>query len=117
MSIWLVFLISHLVQSSITVFADPLERLRSSATAKVPIIIGSMENDGSVFAFGLTNLTAFLEVEVPGIDIPPDFVRSLYPGQNDSLVISDSIRELVFRWWVAQHTLAVRAALTAICWV
>ncbi|KAJ7103822.1 hypothetical protein C8R44DRAFT_640257, partial [Mycena epipterygia] len=80
-----------------TVFTNPLERLRTSATAKVPIVIGNMENDGSAFTVGMTNLTAFLEGEAPGNSISPAFVRTLYPGQNDSLVISDSFRDVGFR--------------------
>ncbi|KAJ7698124.1 hypothetical protein B0H17DRAFT_927865, partial [Mycena rosella] len=80
-----------------TVFPNPVERLRTGATANVPIIIGNMENDGTVFAEGLTNLTAFLDGEIPGSAISPDLVRSLYPGQNDSVIIADAIRDLVFR--------------------
>ncbi|KAJ7300985.1 Carboxylesterase [Mycena albidolilacea] len=80
------------VTDNITVFTNPLERIRAGSSAKVPIMIGNMENDGSTFAFGLTNLTAFLEGE--RIAISPDLVRSLYPGQNDSLVISDALRDV-----------------------
>ncbi|KAJ7034410.1 Carboxylesterase family-domain-containing protein [Mycena alexandri] len=84
--------------NSVTVFTNPLERLRASATAKVPIVLGNMENDGSAFTVGLTNLTAFLEGEIPGTPISPDLVRSLYPGENDSSIISDADRDLGFRW-------------------
>ncbi|KAJ7031881.1 cholinesterase [Mycena alexandri] len=85
------------VVDNVTVFTNPLERLRASATAKVPIVLGNMENDGSAFTVGLTNLTAFLEGEIPGIPISPDLVRSLYPGENDSSIISDADRDLGFR--------------------
>ncbi|KAJ7445249.1 Carboxylesterase [Mycena latifolia] len=85
------------VVDNVTVFTNPLERLRASATAKVPIVIGNMQNDGSAFTVGMTNLTAFLETEFPGIPISPDLVRSLYPGQNDSDVISDSSTDAAFR--------------------
>jgi hypothetical protein len=73
------FKITH----SVTAFTNPLERLRAGASAKVPIMLGNMENDASVFSLGMTNLTAFLEGEAPGVPISPDLVRSLYPGQND----------------------------------
>ncbi|KAJ7919952.1 Alpha/Beta hydrolase protein [Mycena leptocephala] len=46
------------VVDNATVFTDPLERLRRSATANIPIIIGNMENDGTAFTVGETNLTA-----------------------------------------------------------
>ncbi|KAF8217180.1 Carboxylesterase [Mycena galopus ATCC 62051] len=85
------------VVDNVTAFTNPLERLRAGASAKVPIMLGNMENDGSAFAVGLTNLTAFLEGEVPGVTIPPALVRSLYPGQNDTEIISDSLRDQGFR--------------------
>ncbi|KAJ6556578.1 Alpha/Beta hydrolase protein [Mycena vulgaris] len=78
-----------------TVFTNPLERLRAGDSAKVPIVLGNMENDGSVSAIGMTNLTAFLGGEFSAIS--PDLLRSLYPGENDTLVISDSSRDLGFR--------------------
>jgi hypothetical protein len=85
--------------SSLTVFDDPLERIRTGLTARKPIIIGSTENDGTFFALGQTNLTIFLNGEGLGA-IPADVVRSLYPGMSDSDVIADAIRDLAFRWYV-----------------
>ncbi|KAF7359838.1 Carboxylic ester hydrolase [Mycena venus] len=81
------------VVDNVTVFADPLERLRGNATANVPIIIGNMENDGTAFTVGETNLTAFLGGGGPGMRISPALVQSLYPGQNDSVVIADAFRD------------------------
>ncbi|KAJ7103838.1 Alpha/Beta hydrolase protein [Mycena epipterygia] len=83
------------IVDNVTVFSNPLERIRSSSTVKVPIVLGNMENDGSVSAVGMSNLTAFLESEIPGSISPA--VWALYPGQNDSLVISDSLRDMAFR--------------------
>ncbi|KAJ6614098.1 Carboxylesterase [Mycena sp. CBHHK59/15] len=80
-----------------TEFTNPLERLRSKSTARVPLIIGNMENDGTAFAEGTTSLTDFLGIEFPGLPISPDLVRSLYPGLNDSVVIADAIRDVAFR--------------------
>ncbi|KAJ7304537.1 Carboxylesterase, partial [Mycena albidolilacea] len=85
------------VVDNVTAFTNPLERLRAGASAQVPIMLGNMENDASVFALGMTNLAAFLEGEAPGVPISPDLVRSLYPGQNDTEVISDALRDLGFR--------------------
>ncbi|KAJ6582342.1 Alpha/Beta hydrolase protein [Mycena capillaripes] len=73
----------HLLASldlSLTIFSNPLERIRAGVMAKVPIMLGNMENDRGVFAVRMTNLTAFLEGEVPGVALSPDFMRSLYPG-------------------------------------
>ena len=33
---------------SITAFDDPLQRIRTGQIARVPILLGSMEDDGSV---------------------------------------------------------------------
>lgn len=90
-----------------TNFDDPLESIRTNKTARTPILIGSVQDDGSLFAVGLTNLTEFLASELsPSISldtISPDTIRALYPGQNDSQVISSSIRDFVFRWCVSPH--------------
>ncbi|KAJ7648710.1 Carboxylesterase [Mycena polygramma] len=85
------------IVDNLTVFPNPLERIRAGATAKVPIILGNTENDGTIFTVGQTNLTAFLAAELPGIPILPDYVRSLYPGENDTVVIADSDRDAGFR--------------------
>ncbi|KAJ6603196.1 Carboxylesterase family-domain-containing protein [Mycena vulgaris] len=87
------------VVDNITAFANPIERLRAGNSARVPIVLGTTENDGTVFTLGVTNLTSFLgaEIPIPGITIPPDLVRSLYTGQNDSIVIADTFRDLAFR--------------------
>jgi carboxylesterase type B len=91
-----------LVLGSVTVFDDPLQRIRTGLTARKPIIIGSMEDDGTVFTVGMSNLTAFLQGTLGPIAsaISPNLVRSLYPGLNDSQVIADVFRDLIFRWFV-----------------
>ncbi|KAJ7630507.1 Alpha/Beta hydrolase protein [Roridomyces roridus] len=83
------------VVDGVTVFADPLGRIRSGLTARVPFIIGNMQNDGTVFAFGLTDLTAFLQVETGGL-ITAAEVRPLYPGLNDSTIIAEIIKDVAF---------------------
>ncbi|KAJ7752940.1 Alpha/Beta hydrolase protein [Mycena metata] len=76
---------------------NPLVRVRAGNIAKVPLIVGNTENDGSVFTMGSTNITAFLDAILPGNTISPAFLRSLYPDQNDSVVIADADRDFVFR--------------------
>ncbi|KAJ7859378.1 Alpha/Beta hydrolase protein [Mycena olivaceomarginata] len=85
------------VIDNVTVFADPLERLRGGITANVPIIIKNMENDGTAFTIGETNLTAFLGGRGPGMPISPALVQSLYPSRNDSVIIADAFRDRGFR--------------------
>jgi carboxylesterase 2 len=86
----------------VTVFDDPLQRIRTGLTARKPILIGSMEDDGTLSTIGISNLTAFLQATLgPAASaISPNLVRSLYPGLNDSQVIADVFRDLGFRWFV-----------------
>ncbi|KAJ6579815.1 Carboxylesterase family-domain-containing protein [Mycena sp. CBHHK59/15] len=80
----------------VAVFTNPFERLRAASTAGVPLIIGNLEDDGTLFAVGIMNLTAFA-AEIPGNPVTPEYVRSLYPGLNDSMVIASSLRDASFR--------------------
>lgn len=86
---------------SITAFDDPLQRIRTGQAARVPILLGSMEDDGSVLTYNLSNISTFLE-QFGSIasSVTPDDVRALYPGSNDSQVIADAERDIVFRWCV-----------------
>jgi hypothetical protein len=59
-----------------------------------------MQNDGTLFTVGETNLTAFLDASGVGSLVSADLVRSLYPGQNDTDVIADADRDIVFLWFV-----------------
>ncbi|KAF8201290.1 Carboxylesterase [Mycena galopus ATCC 62051] len=82
------------VVDNITVFTDSLEQIRSNATARVPILIGALENDGSYVAVNLTNLTSFLEGVLPGASPQlAQIVRSLYPSLDDNIVIADVVRD------------------------
>jgi hypothetical protein len=66
----------------------------------VALLTGSTQNDGTLFTIGENNLTNFLSTfqnRVPG-GVSPDFVRSLYPGMNDTDVIEDAFRDVFFLW-------------------
>ncbi|KAF5349361.1 hypothetical protein D9758_011788 [Tetrapyrgos nigripes] len=82
------------VVDNITTFTNGIERIRSGDVAQVPVFIGNTQDDGSLFAVGMSNLTAFLET-LPG-QISPDLVRSLYPGLNDSAIVAAAGRDLSF---------------------
>ena len=91
---------THVI-GSITAFDDPLQRIRTGQTARVPLLLGNLENDGSVLTFNLSDLSAFLARFGPHIgSIPLDEVRALYPGLNDSQVIAGAERDILFRWCV-----------------
>ncbi|KAJ7217313.1 Carboxylesterase [Mycena pura] len=98
------------VVDNVTAFTNPLERIRAGASAGVPIILGNMENDGTVFVVGVTNLTEFVEAQLPGTGVTADLLRSLYPGQNDASVIASSYRDFVFRCPDELWSAAVRGA-------
>ncbi|KIJ56381.1 hypothetical protein M422DRAFT_239602 [Sphaerobolus stellatus SS14] len=83
------------VIDNITAFAHPLQRIANHQTATVPIIIGNNNNDGTLFALGITDLPAFLNSTFgPGVTAAQ--VRALYPGQNDTDVVADVLRETSF---------------------
>ncbi|KAJ7863730.1 Alpha/Beta hydrolase protein [Mycena olivaceomarginata] len=84
------------IVDNVTFFADPFQRIRTGLTARVPFIIGNTENDGSIFALNLTNLTEYLATNF-GPFVTADEVRALYPsGLGDNAVISELTKDLVF---------------------
>jgi carboxylesterase type B len=92
----------------VTAFADPLKRIRTGQVAQVPILIGSTEDDGTIFAYKTTqSLSEFLKDQLGpyAVLVPPNLVRSLYPGLNDLHVIYAVIRDVVFRWCVHSTSL------------
>ncbi|KAF7324603.1 Carboxylic ester hydrolase [Mycena kentingensis (nom. inval.)] len=83
------------VVDNITTFSDPLQRIRSGKTANVPFIIGHMQDDGTLFTLGITDLTAFLNAISGGL-VTADQVRPLYPGLSDEEIIWASYRDSTF---------------------
>jgi hypothetical protein len=94
------------VIGSVTFFDDSLQRIRTGQIARVPILLGNMQDDGTLFTYGISNLSAYLAgqfVSIAGSESAPpdsDMVRALYPGLNDSQVIAGTFRDIVFRWCV-----------------
>ncbi|KAF8576342.1 alpha/beta-hydrolase [Ramaria rubella] len=83
------------VIDNLTAFADPIQRIQNKQTARVPIMIGANQNDGSVFTVGETDLAEFLSAEV-GTAVTPDEVRAVYPGLDDAEIIPTAFRDVVF---------------------
>ncbi|KAF5358876.1 hypothetical protein D9757_012298 [Collybiopsis confluens] len=75
-----------------TTFADNLERIRAGNIAQVALLAGSTQNDGTLFTIGESNLTQFIQ----RFNTSADFVRGLYPGENDTDVIADAFRDEIF---------------------
>ncbi|KAJ7271070.1 Carboxylesterase [Mycena rebaudengoi] len=76
------------VSDGVTAFSNPLSRIRTGLTARVPFIIGNMADDGSLSALGMMNLPQLLSTLFGG-QVTADQVRPLYPGLNDSMIISE----------------------------
>jgi hypothetical protein len=96
---------THVV-GSVTFLDDSLQRIRTGQIARVPILLGNVEDDGTLFTYGMSNLSAYLAgqfVSIAGSESAPpdpDIVRALYPGLNDSQVIAGIERDILFRWCV-----------------
>ena len=83
---------------SITAFDDPLQRIRSGQIARVPILLGNMEDDGTALTYNTSeSLSTFLAEQSAG-SVTPDEVRALYPGLSDPQVIAGVERDILFHW-------------------
>jgi len=93
------------VIGSVTFFDDPLQRIRTGQFARVPILLGNMEDDGTVLTYNTSDLAAYLAGQFRSIvgseSVPPaDMVRALYPGSSDPQVIAGTLRDILSRWCV-----------------
>ncbi|KAJ7916494.1 Alpha/Beta hydrolase protein [Mycena leptocephala] len=85
------------VVDNVTFFADPLQRIRAGQSARLPFMIGHTQDDGSLVAFGRTNITAFLVEFSLDTLVTADQVRALYaPGLSDTAVIAEMARDFLF---------------------
>jgi hypothetical protein len=86
-----------------TFFDDPLQRIRTGQFARVPILLGNMEDDGASMTYNTSeSLSTFLADLLGSLagSVPPDMVRALYPGLSDPQVIAGTVRDIIFRWYV-----------------
>jgi hypothetical protein len=91
---------THVI-GSVTFFDDPLERIRTGQFARVPILLGNMEDDGIVFTYNTSkSLSRYLADRFGAGSVTPDEVRALYPGLSDPQVIAGAERDTRFRWCV-----------------
>jgi hypothetical protein len=66
-------------------------------------MIGHTQDDGSLVAFGRTNITTFLVEFSLDTLVTADQVRALYaPGLSDTAVIAEMARDLLFLWLIIQ---------------
>ncbi|KAJ7630496.1 Carboxylesterase [Roridomyces roridus] len=85
---------------NVTLFSDPLQRIRTGKTARVPFILGNTQDDGTIVSVNLPdNLTAALDEFVSPFartTVTADQVRPLYPGLNDTAIIAATLRDILF---------------------
>jgi hypothetical protein len=85
---------------SVTFFDDPLQSIRTGQIARVPILLGSMENDGTVFTSVFPNVSAFYANQFAslGASFRPPNLATLYPGLTGTQPVSAVIRDVWFLW-------------------
>ena len=87
------------VFGSVTFINDSLQAIRTGQIPRVPILLGSMEDDGTIFAPAFQNVRGFLKVQFGKVSSfrLPNMV-ALYLGLNDTQVFPAVIRDVLFRW-------------------
>ncbi|KAF8577513.1 alpha/beta-hydrolase [Ramaria rubella] len=83
------------IVDNVTVFTDPIQRILLKQTARVPILNGADQDDGTLFTLGETSLPEFINTTFGSL-ISANEVRAVYPGQNDTEIIPLAFRDLVF---------------------
>jgi hypothetical protein len=90
-------MVNQLLLSSITVFPNPMQRIMDHKVANVPILQGSTQDDGSMFAEGKTDVEAFLNSTFQGA-ITQANLAPLYPGLDGFEEISRILRDWLVLW-------------------
>ncbi|KAI0288310.1 hypothetical protein BC826DRAFT_698145 [Russula brevipes] len=87
---------------SVTVFDDPLQRIRTGQIARVPTLLGTTKDDGTVFALIYPNVSTFLVNQFGpiGNTFLPAELQALYPQMNDTQLFDAVVRDVLFRWCV-----------------
>ncbi|KAI0029139.1 Alpha/Beta hydrolase protein, partial [Vararia minispora EC-137] len=69
-------------------------RARAGQTARTPILLGTMRDDGSITAANLTSLEMFIQTLGPGgTALTPDELRAVYPNRTDAQILQDAARD------------------------
>jgi hypothetical protein len=88
----------------VTAYDDPLQRIRMGQFAQVPILLGNLQDDGTVFTYNTSiSLSTYLKIQFGSHAdlVPPKLVRALYPKLlSDQQVIAAVERDVQFRWCV-----------------
>ena len=94
---------------SVTFIADSLQAIRTGQIPRVSVLLGGVEDEGTIFAPIYNNVSFFLGAQLGRLSFyrPPNatVVNSLYPGLNDTQVLEDVIRDELFRWYALRFAL------------
>jgi carboxylesterase type B len=95
---------------SVTLFDDPLQRIRTGQIARVPTLLGTTEDDGTVFALLYPNVSTFLVNQFGpiGNTFPPAELQALYPKMNDTQLLDAVVRDVLFQWCATMVSPSVR---------
>ena len=78
--------------------ANPIQRILDHQAAKAPIFEGGMEDDGSIFVLGATDVGAFLNATFGPGAVTQAEMTSVYPGLSEFPEISLIVRDFGFLW-------------------
>lgn len=94
---------------SVTFIDDSLQAIRAGQIPRVPVLLGGVEDEGTIFAPLYPNVTFFLGASFGRLSSyrPPNVteLNALYPGLNDTQLFSAVIRDVVFRWCALRFAL------------
>ena len=68
---------------NVTMIAHPIKARATGKFAKVPIIEGNVENEGTVTAFNERNLTQYLQHDFGSVPGMADAIQAAYPRRDD----------------------------------
>lgn len=104
------------VLRSVTFIADSLQAIRTGQIPQVSVLLGGVEDEGTIFAPIYNNVSFFLGAQLGRISFyrPPNMteVDSLYPGLNDTQVLDAVIRDELFRWCALHFALRRRGLMS-----
>ena len=87
---------------SVTFISDSLQAIRTGQIPRVPVLLGGVEDEGTIFAPVYQNVSLFLGAMFGRLSFyrPPNVteLNSFYPGLNETQLLDAVIRDVLFRW-------------------
>jgi hypothetical protein len=95
----------------VTKFSGPVARVQAGQTAHIPVLIGSLQEEGSISAANLTDISVFI-ASLGNTTPTPAELREAYPNRSDSQVIADVQRDIIIKWCVRGCSVPILLVLT-----